>query len=155
MKDKGIDLVVISVQSAARDVVSVNAGGQYDAKYSMNTQLLDSLVAAGMTVVVIRDVPFPPDDVIDCVTAFADDLAQCDGSRDERVVADPLYDAAVGLDDTRVQVVDFTDAICDETTCFDVVGGVIVYFNQGHLTATFAQTLRPWLEEAITGLLGD
>ncbi|MCL1923896.1 MAG: acyltransferase [Propionibacteriaceae bacterium] len=149
MKKNGTDVVILSVQSDAREVVGVNSGGQYQAKFDIFADLLGQLLDADMTVIVIRDVPFPPDNVTDCVDAHLDDLSACDGPRAGRIVKDPLYDAAVGLEDPRVFTVDFTDAICDDTTCFDVVGGVIVYFNQGHLTKSFASTLRPYLEPVI------
>ncbi|HET8953621.1 MAG TPA: hypothetical protein VFN44_24070 [Solirubrobacteraceae bacterium] len=35
--------------------------------------------------------------------------------------------------------------LCLEDLCPAVIGGVLVYRNSGHLTASFAATLGPWL----------
>jgi hypothetical protein len=42
--------------------------------------------------------------------------------------------------------VDLNDGICGPDTCAAVVGGVIVYSDGSHLTATYARTLWPLLK---------
>jgi hypothetical protein len=46
-------------------------------------------------------------------------------------------------------VIDFTDHYCGPTRCHQVVGNVLVYRDRGHITDTFAQTLEPYLAQAI------
>ncbi|QJU54576.1 acyltransferase family protein [Herbiconiux sp. KACC 21604] len=46
--------------------------------------------------------------------------------------------------------IDLTAYYCDETECPLVIGGVKVYRDRGHLTATFASTLAPYLGKAIS-----
>ena len=76
----------------------------------------------------------------------------------ERVRAmDPLALAATevvagGVD--GVALVDVSDVVCGPESCPGVVGGLIGYFDHGHLTATFARTLRPWLEAGVDEALG-
>lgn len=72
-----------------------------------------------------------------------------DGLRSDRLLSDPLFEAAVAYKNPAVSAIDLTDAMCDATTCWSVVGGVIVYFNQGHLTNTFASTLWPYLQGSV------
>ena len=115
----------------------------------MDIDLINVLLGAGLQVLVIRDVPFPPDDPTDCIAQNPRSLGTCDGPRSARTVPDPLFDAATAAASPDVSVLDFTNAICDQTTCFDVVGGIIVYFNQGHLTRAFATSLRPYLESPV------
>jgi hypothetical protein len=52
-----------------------------------------------------------------------------------------------------VSTVDLTDHICGPNRCDPVVGGVLVYFDASHLTATYARTLARYLEPAMTGAL--
>ncbi len=77
----------------------------------------------------------------DCIARAGEVDDPCAGPRDERLTPDRLVDAATSLQDGRIQVVDLTDAFCDEQTCHELVGGVIVYFDGSHLTATFSRTL--------------
>jgi hypothetical protein len=48
-----------------------------------------------------------------------------------------------------------TDYLCDGETCSAAVGGVPVYFDVSHLTATYARTLAPYLRAEITRVLQD
>ena len=44
-----------------------------------------------------------------------------------------------------VRVIDATDQFCLADVCPRVIGDVLVYRNSGHVTASFAATLGPWL----------
>ena len=149
MKDSGIKLVVMAVQSQSIGLADVPKNQQTATRLAMNTDLLNLLVSHGFNVLVIHDTPFPPDTVTDCVAEHLDNLSLCDGPLSQRLKRDPLYDSATALENPHVTTLDLTNAFCDSDTCFDVIGGVIVYFNQGHMTATFAKTLAPYLESAV------
>ncbi|HZE67761.1 MAG TPA: SGNH hydrolase domain-containing protein, partial [Sporichthyaceae bacterium] len=62
---------------------------------------------------------------------------------------DPVGEAVAALRDRRLRVVDLDDHICGRTECAGAVGGVVVYFDGSHLTATFARTLAPYLNVSI------
>ena len=64
-------------------------------------------------------------------------------SRDASVVA------AARLDSERVHTINLTDFICDTRSCFPVVGGVLVFKDNNHLTSVFARSLAPYLEREI------
>lgn len=68
----------------------------------------------------------------------------------DRRAALPAVDAfvAAAAGSETVHIVDFSDVYCDDQTCSPVVGGVDVYRDPDHLTATFAASLEPWLAEA-------
>ena len=152
MKAHGVQLVVMSVRS--QSVPLANAGtDQNQQLLNMDNDLLNLLTNNGFKVLVIRDVPYPPNSVIDCLSENLSNVGACDGPRSSRLLADPLFSAAQASTNPAVSALDFTDAICDDTTCWDVVGGVIVYFNQGHLTTTFANSLLPYLEPAVVAAL--
>ena len=44
-----------------------------------------------------------------------------------------------------IRVLDPTGLLCLRELCPSVIGDVLVYRNSGHLTASFAATLGPWL----------
>jgi peptidoglycan/LPS O-acetylase OafA/YrhL len=156
MVASGVDVVVMSAltQPATDPTLALDGVAAADLQARQQASfagVLAQLTDAGIRVVVVRDVPMPPDSVVDCLAQNMDKIASCDGPRDARVAPDPLFDAASAMGDPLVTPLDLNDALCDATTCWDVVGAVVVYFNQGHLTATFASTLRPYLEPVIAG----
>ncbi len=117
-------------------------------------RVLDGWSSAGTPVLVLRDTPYAVelDSVPDCVAA-ATDLAACDGTRD-REQPDPMAVAAAErADDPRIALLDLTDRICAGDVCQSVVGGVIVYFDRGHLSGTFARSLAPDVAAAADALL--
>jgi hypothetical protein len=57
--------------------------------------------------------------------------------------------AVRSVDDPDVVALDLNDHICTDHTCPAVVGGVVVYFDGSHLTATYARTLAPYLAPAL------
>ena len=118
---------------------------------------LRALADAGKRVYVVRAVPSTngvqtgPElanlevNAPDCIarTGRVDD--PCAGPRDVRLTPDHLAQAAAAMDDDRVSVMDLTDAFCDERACHAVIGGVVVYFDGSHLTATFSRSLGQFM----------
>ncbi|WP_187271811.1 acyltransferase family protein [Aeromicrobium terrae] len=114
--------------------------------------------AGGPSIVAIRDVPTPARTlrtaVPDCVAEHRDDLTRCSGPRKAWLVEDPLIDAAKAMRDRKVRVTDLTDRFCDARTCFGVIGGVIVYFDHQHISATYSISLARYLAEPLSEALG-
>lgn len=103
--------------------------------------VLSQWLAVDTPVLVIRDTPYADvKNVPDCVAQHLDDLSMCDGGRD-REVADPFVEAAREITDPQLEVLDLTSRFCAGETCYSVVGGVIVYFDSGHLSATFSRSM--------------
>ncbi|MEV0806626.1 SGNH hydrolase domain-containing protein [Micromonospora sp. NPDC050200] len=104
--------------------------------------------------VVLRDTPAPRLDVAECVSAHREQLTRCAVPRDDALAGiGPLQvDAAKGL--TGVRLVDLNDAICPADRCAAVIGGVLVYRDTNHLTATYARTLATRLDEQLQMVMG-
>jgi hypothetical protein len=75
---------------------------------------------------------------------------ECSGRRSAWVPDDPLVEAAREAGSERVSMVDLNDHLCDGDVCLPVVGGVTVYSDASHMTATFAATLAPYREPSLT-----
>ncbi len=63
--------------------------------------------------------------------------------------ADPLVTAVDQMHDPGVSTLDLADHFCGPTVCPAVIGDVPVYFDNSHLTATYARTLVPYIEPAL------
>jgi hypothetical protein len=83
-----------------------------------------------------------------------DDLLQCSATPDEWTSIDPLVDAARDLGLPEASIVDPTSWFCREDLCPAVIGGVVVYADEHHMTATYARTMAPALEGPLTAALG-
>ncbi|MCS5729053.1 acyltransferase [Herbiconiux moechotypicola] len=114
------------------------------------SQVLD----AGTPIVTVVDNPGWPDDPNKCLRT--EDASSCTVPRDEGLAElDPIAIAARSAIDSGqdVTLLDFSDTYCTATECPAVVGGANVYRDTDHLTRTFAFTLEPFLERAMTDAL--
>ena len=102
------------------------------------------LDALGIPVIAIRDTPRFPERVPECVAHHPSDASACATSRDALFAkGNPLHDVE-GIPDSIVAL-DLTDAICGPETCEPIVGNVLAYRDDDHLTSTFVRSLAPAL----------
>jgi peptidoglycan/LPS O-acetylase OafA/YrhL len=98
----------------------------------------------GIQVVAIRDTPTMAFNVPECVSKH-------DECTVDRMAAlsteDPIVIAA--REERSVALLDFTDAICGADTCPPIVGNVLVWRDNEHLTATYASSLEGALGTAL------
>ncbi|GAA3322888.1 acyltransferase family protein [Paeniglutamicibacter sulfureus] len=109
-------------------------------------------------IVVIRDTPFPGatlPNIPDCVATAKDANKECSGSTGKWTWMDPLADVAAEGKHDNVAVIDPTRYFCQDGTCPAVIGGVVVYFDASHITATYAETLTPFLEKDLEKALQE
>ncbi|MBS1886436.1 MAG: acyltransferase [Actinobacteria bacterium] len=104
---------------------------------------LEKIAAAGAAAVVIRDDPEAPFDVPSCVSEHLHDFGACGFPEHAAPNREFERRAAHTL---GIPTVDLTPEICPNGLCRAVIGSVLVYRDNAHLTATFARTLAPWLE---------
>lgn len=146
------DLVVLAARTF-RPLLDVPADAQRAEQQAAYARLLDRFTAAGVPVLVLRDTPNAGEPAPDCVARERGGWRDCVQPQDVAVEPDPLADAAGADPSGLVTVLDLNRMICWDGTCHDVVGGAIVFFDHGHLTRTFAQTLRPEVESAVSDRL--
>ena len=137
------DQLLADVPPAEQDAVAQQA----------YARTLEALTDAGLPVLVMRDTPTFPSSVPDCVAASPQDGADCDQPRDTAVELDPLAAAAAADVSGLVRVLDANDVLCSASACHAVIGGAIVYFDHGHMTAAFSTTLVPLVEPALDAAL--
>lgn len=111
------------------------------------SQILRQLTDEGIRVGVIRDNPRPMWDVPTCVLQSGGSADACARPRANILDAqtDPLFTAA--QKDKKVSTLDLTPFFCTKDTCPAVIGNVLVYRDGDHLTASYAKTLAPYLDQ--------
>lgn len=109
-------------------------------------------------IVVIRDNPGTRRDVLSCIehaiSRHEDAGVACELRRSVAVVPDPDVVAAQQLRSPRVKAIDLTRFFCGREWCRPVIGGALVYKDVGHVTATYMQTVGPYLKPYFDAVLG-
>ena len=136
------DLVVLSNRTF-QQLVGVDPADRDRVARGAYADTLRTITSSGTKVLVLRDVPSAVTSAPDCVAVHLDDTTACSHPVAEAVPTDPLYDAATADTSGLVSTLDLTDRFCRDGVCHAVLGGLIAYFDHGHLTTTFARTLVP------------
>jgi len=100
----------------------------------------------GIDVVAIRETPFPDQDESGCVAQHGRNSPQCSVPTAKAILPNPPTILASRDTGGKVKVIDMNSFICGPQECQPVVGNVLVYIDDRHLTATFGKTLTNYLE---------
>jgi hypothetical protein len=116
------------------------------------------IAAAGSRIAVLSAVPGVNEESLACLTRVgfgADQTGACGTPRaDAFAQPDTLLAAVRRIPGAKL--IDLTRYYCNADRCPAVIGNVIVYRDtESHLTATFARTLAPAVEEGIRRALGS
>ena len=101
------------------------------------------LEALGIEVVAVRDTPRLVLDAPECLATASPE--ECTAPlTDSMAEASPFEAADLDLPN-NVVTLDLTDLICEPDLCRPVVGNVLVFWDAGHISATYMRTLAPEL----------
>jgi peptidoglycan/LPS O-acetylase OafA/YrhL len=111
------------------------------------------LEAQGIPVLALRDNPRFDHSVPDCVQTRPDDIGGCGADRAAIYAPTPPWTDLPDLPG-NVAFVDIADAVCDADRCSPVIGNVLVYMDDNHLTATYSTSMADLLAGQIQEGLG-
>lgn len=106
---------------------------------------LQELAAGGKAMIYLEDPPNTVGEPVpECLAAAWDAAAPCATVRSERFNPELMVNgiAESGLDVAYLPTV---DAYCDADTCYSVIGGVVVYTDDNHISDTWARSLMPYV----------
>lgn len=108
---------------------------------------------AGIPVVALRDTPRMPEAVPDCLEQHQDDYAACAAKTAESYQpASPAAEIAGQVPGTKF--LDFTPFFCPDDTCPAVIGNVMVYKDDNHVTRTYMDSITPYFEKEFLAATG-
>ena len=145
-----------AIMAAKYDLVVLASDQSPNATPALYVPTIQALVGNGSNVLTIRDTPAPLDPahlVADCVAQHLKSWSRCSGKPSKWIHPDPLTDAAKQLKSADVFTVNLDKYICTKKACPAVVGGVIPYRDENHLTVTFSKSLVPYLTPAVAKAL--
>lgn len=110
-----------------------------------------SIAKREVPLLVLADTPYMSAAVPDCLSQNSAAPERCRTSHDEAFALSGALQQAAAQSGARF--LDLNDRICPGAACEPVIGDVLVYRDQQHLSATYARTLALVLAECAGELL--
>jgi len=138
------DVVVIASRSGT-DIKGAEQSNMHAKKVAGYSDTISRLATNNIKVFILRDSPDAKDmeSTPDCLAKNDGDAVKCDGRRELVLTPDPLFDAGKASTSLNVHTLDLTNRFCDATTCWSVIGGIVVHSDSNHLTTSYVKTLIP------------
>lgn len=107
------------------------------------------LSSIGVPIVAIVDTPLMGINVPECVSVNETTLTKCAIPSDKALAGRGVPEEIAKSGTSGVSVINLNAMICPESLCAAVVGNVLVYRDDSHLTATYSTTLAPALKKKL------
>ena len=114
---------------------------------------IKSINDAGIPVVALRDTPRMHEAVPACLERNPDNYAACGSTTAENYQA-ASPDAAVAGQLPATKFLDFSRFFCPDKLCPAVIGNVMVYKDDNHVTRTYMESLTPYFETEFMAATG-
>jgi hypothetical protein len=131
------------------------AAGEPDTVVDRLVEAWRPVMKRGTTVVALADNPMLTPSATTCLDGAEslEEASRCEMTRQEAyATSDPLGEA-VRRAGAGASLVDLSGAYCTQDRCPLVVGHVLAYRDQTHITATFSKTLAPYLVRSVEDVL--
>lgn len=140
------DLVIFS--HSPRQAVTGMRFGQSQEQIAQGVNAYASeLERAGIKVAAIRHTPWQEEDVPVCMARPNASVDTC-SSTEEKTTSNGSLSIAAN-NNHNIHLIDLHRYFCFDERCPVVIGGVLVYRDKHHLTATFARSMAPILAQEI------
>jgi len=147
------DLVVMSAYRYKQ--VGAAAGRDPDTVWQEGLDLtLSKLRPSVGKVLLLGDSATPSADVPSCLASNVSSVQQCMSSRDAAVRPGRLAVERSLAAKYDASFIPTSDWMCTNTSCPPVVGNVLMYRDNSHITATASAFLAPYVEAAVRSVLG-
>ncbi|WP_371151685.1 acyltransferase family protein [Buchananella felis] len=144
---------IIYTTFAVRWAVNDGTGNSQEQQYADGlAPIFTQWAERGAQVSVIADSPLNGAvRQVECAAVNQDDPQVCAAPRDVAIPARPLNAAVAQADHPSVNLVDLTDAFCDAKSCYQAVGGVLIYYDYDHLQRQYTGQLVDVMRERLLG----
>jgi peptidoglycan/LPS O-acetylase OafA/YrhL len=141
-------LVVMSTNADGGNALGVS-GSQDQAWVKAWQQTDQKLKARGTRIAYLQDTPWPKENVPDCVAQHPRAIQRCAQSEKQATANPRRAKVADALKGAGAIVVNPLPWFCDQNACPVVVGNILVYKDDSHISTTYAKLLAPLLSEQL------
>ena len=113
---------------------------------------IDQLTAKGITPVLMEDTPYPGQDIPTCLSRHYTNVQLCNPIISS-AFRDDMHQMLEDFDAANVHVLWTRRWFCTDAGCPTVVGNILVYRDDNHMSVTFASFLAPLLDAAIVDVV--
>ena len=114
---------------------------------------IEKFKAAGVKVILLSDVPVANGDPVVCLSAHPDSSNACANPVSKAIDVGWLETERKVSNDEGVALIEPQMWVCPTDPCPVIIKDILVYFDPGHMTATFSASLSPKLDKAISKAL--
>ena len=144
------DLIVVTQSSLFSPADTDRADAPEVIRHGYERSLATLSDATG-TVLVLSDTPYPVGDVPDCLSAHLGDATACTSERTDAFANRLTEIEQQAAEAAGARYVDLDDLVCGPTSCPVVVGDLLVYRDNSHLSTDYVR----WVTPALAELLGE
>ena len=146
------DLVIMS--SYRYKQVGSASGRDPDVVWQEGMDLTVSKVRPLTThLLLLGDSATPQDDIPSCLASNLSSVGSCVSSRENAVRPGRLAVERTVAQKYDADFIPTSDWMCTDTACPVVVGNVLMYRDNSHITATASEFLSPFIEAAVKSVL--
>lgn len=109
---------------------------------------LDALDARGVVPVLMEDTPWPGQDVPNCLSQNYAAIGNC-SQPVSQAYRDDMREIRADFQSEGRHVLWVRHLFCSETVCPNVVGNLLVYRDDNHISQTYASFVAPLLDEVL------
>ncbi len=109
-------------------------------------RLVQQLRGTGAKVLVLGPIPDPQSLVPDCLTGHLDDATACSPPRSKAVNEAGITAEWATTKAAGGEYADLTDLFCTADRCAVIVGNILVYMDEAHVTIEYSRLLAPVIE---------
>ncbi len=152
VRDEGLDAVLfVSHKNALHYLTAAHPSEKAEAALEANIAAnLAAVASSGKPVIVVGDVPgTKPVPAPECVYVHRSEYDPCALPRATAGLEDANVESRAASATPGIRTFSLLPYLCDVTTCHSVIGGVVVYFDDHHLSASFSRSIGPYLGAAI------
>ena len=113
---------------------------------------IDLLTAKGITPILMEDTPYPGQDVPTCLSRHYTNVQLCNPIISSAYRED-MHQMLQDFDAEDVHVLWTRPWFCTASGCPTVVGNILVYRDDNHMTVTFASFIAPLLDAAVVDVV--
>ena len=106
-----------------------------------------ALEEKGITPILVQDTPYPGQDIPTCLSRSYTNIQQCSPGVSAAYRED-MQEMLVDFDREGKHVLWVKNWFCTTSSCPTVVGNVLVYRDDNHMTVTYASLIAPLLDAA-------
>jgi peptidoglycan/LPS O-acetylase OafA/YrhL len=141
-------IVVMSSNADGGDALGVH-GGQDDAWTRAWEQTTKQLTQSGTRVVYLNDTPWPKQNVPECLAEHPRNIQKCAASVQKAAGSARRTMVAKAVSKDGATVVDPMPWFCSLSDCPVVVGNILVYKDDSHISVPYSTLLAPLLSEKL------